>query len=337
MTSPTKALCLLVVLAIACGDSSATGGSNSGGASTGGQGGGDEGDGGHAIGGGDASVLVGAFQISLKKEIDEPGITAIAGRLYDGPTPANIVWELGTEIDECRLYVPRVPFCSPSCGGSAACIEDDTCQAYPEAHGAGIVSVSGVRTDSGETAFEMEPIAENYQAPVGTTLAYPPFDEGDVVTIEAAGAYFGAFEMEARGIAPLTIATDDAIPIDGEAGAVLGWSPPADASSTTVHLAVDISHHGGSKGKIECDVPDAGSYTIAPALIEELLELGVSGFPTIVIRRQNIGSTTIESGRVDLIVSSSIERAVAIEGLTSCNDDDDCPDGETCQTDLKCG
>lgn len=340
MTSSTAALLLLVLAAVGCGDSSASGaggvGAEDGGSGgTGGSGG--EADGGHAIGGGDPNVLVGAFQVTMKKPADGDGITSVAGRIYDGPSPANIVWEPGTAIDGCQLFEPRVPFCTPSCGGSAVCVEDDTCQDYPEAHEAGIVTAVGILTEAGASSFEMSPIAENYQAPAGTALAYPPFDEGDVVTLSAAGGYFAAFELEARGIAPLTLSTDEAIPIDGEMGAVLAWSAPADASSTTVHLALDISHHGGSKGKIECEVPDTGAFTIAPALVDELLGLGISGFPTIVVRRENVGSTTIESGRVDLVISSSVERAISIEGLTSCTEDEDCPDEQTCQADLKCG
>jgi hypothetical protein len=41
-------------------------------------------------------------------------------------------------------------------------------------------------------------------------------------------------------------------------------------------------------------------------------------------------------GRVDLVVSSDVERALEIPGLTSCNGDEDCPDGRKCRTDLKC-
>ncbi len=332
--APRFSLGSLLIFLVACGDSAAVGGGASGGSDTGGSGG--NADGGHAMGGGDPNILVGAFQVALKKPTDEAGFTSIAGRLFDGPSPANIGWEPGSEVDGCQLFEPRVPFCSPSCGGSAVCVEDDTCQDYPAAHSAGVVSVTGIRTEAGENTFEMSPIAENYQAPAGTTLAYPPFDEGDVVTLSAAGDYFAAFEIEARGIAPLSLSTDDAIALDESAGAVLAWSAPADAT-TSVHVKLDISHHGGSKGKIECDVPDTGAVTIAPSLISELLGLGVSGYPTVVVSRENIGSAIIESGRVDLVISSSVERAVAIEGLTSCTGDADCPDGQTCQVDLKCG
>lgn len=319
--------------AAACGDAgdgaSSTGGSGGAGTSS-------AGTGGHAEGGGDPSILVGAFQVTLKPT-EDAGLTTIAGRLYDGPTPANIVWEAGSTSDGCVLLEPRVPFCNPTCGGSAVCVEDDLCQPYPEAHGAGVVTVTGLATASGETSFDMQPIAENYQAPAGTALAYPPFSEGDVVTLSAAGGFFAPFTLDARGVQPLVVAGAGAIPIDGDAGATITWNTPGDASLATVRLKLDVSHHGGSKGKIECQIADTGSFTIAPSLIAELLALGVSGFPTVVLSRESVGSTTIEAGRVDLVITSAVERAVAIEGLTSCTTDDDCPDGQTCQGDLKCG
>ncbi len=321
----------------ACDDdaTSSAGGSPGGGAPAGG---GSSGGGGHAQGIGDPDLLVGAFQILMRAPAEgETPVTSVTGRIYDGPTPANIVWEAGTEIDGCQLFTPRVPFCSPACGGSAVCVEDGECKDYPTAQSAGVVTLAGVTTEAGTSSFEMAPIAENYQPPAGTSLVFPPFEEGAAVSLAAAGDYFAGFSVEARGIAPIDLLDSAAVPIDTTTGAELAWTAPEDASLSSVHVKLDISHHGGSKGKLECDIPDTGSYTIAPALIGELLALGFSGYPTVVVSRENVGSVTIESGRVDLVISSSIERAVEVEGLVSCTDDIDCPDGETCQVDLSCG
>jgi hypothetical protein len=87
---------------------------------------------------------------------------------------------------------------------------------------------------------------------------------------------------------------------------------------------------------ISCDTADSGSLEIGGALITELLGLGVAGFPTIIVTRQAVGSATIAEGRIDLLLASSLEYAVQIDGLTSCTDDVDCSDGQTCQSDLTC-
>src|SRR5688572_10384820 len=74
---------------------------------------------------GDPSILVGSFQIQLIAPTDSSaGKTAILGKIYDGPTPAPIVWEDHPPSGDCLIKTPRVPFCSASCGGSAVCVED---------------------------------------------------------------------------------------------------------------------------------------------------------------------------------------------------------------------
>jgi hypothetical protein len=185
---------------------------------------------------GDPSVLAGTFQVRLVPPApgvggspDTPGYTDVRGKVYSGPSPSYIVWELSKKAGDCQLLLPRVPFCSTPCGGAAACVEDDTC-----------------------------------------------------------------------------------------------------------HVSIDISHHGGIKGIIECDAEDTGSLELSAALLTELLNLGVAGFPTIHISRRFVGSTTIAPGRVELAVVSDVLIPVEIPGLTSCNDDSSCPNGQTCQADETC-
>ena len=75
---------------------------------------------------------------------------------------------------------------------------------------------------------------------------------------------------------------------------------------------------------------------IPAALLDSLVALGVAGFPTIVLTRSTVGSAVIAAGRVDLLVFSELEQEVEIPGLVSCTDDADCPEGETCGSDLRC-
>jgi len=293
-------------------------------------------------GGGDPEILVGSFLLQLdepKPASDgtpaEPGTTTLFGQLYDGPTPQTLVWEEAGTDGACRLLTPRVPYCSTPCGGSAACVEDETCQDYPMPVTAGDVLVTGVATTAGATSFTMTPIADNYQPPAGTTLVYPAFAEGDIITLEAAGDTLGAFELSATGVAPLELDADE-ITLDPAADVELAWAPAGAAGESTLAVKLDISHHGGTKGMIQCEADDTGSLAIPAALISGLLELGVAGFPTIIVTRKSTGSAVTEAGRVDLVVSSKVEREVLIEGLVSCTDDSSCPDGQTCQADLTC-
>ncbi|MCC6551463.1 MAG: hypothetical protein IT372_00390 [Polyangiaceae bacterium] len=264
-----------------------------------------------------------------------PAHTSVLGKVFDGPTPSQIVWEKAAEEGACVLLTPRVPFCNTPCGGSAACVEDDTCQDYPLAHSAGKVTVTGVHTASGEDGFSMEPVANNYQTPAGVTLAYPGFAEGEDIAFEAAGDHFSAFSLTAKGVSPLELLTDP-IPVAADQPVQLAWTPPGQAGISRIHVKLDISHHGGTKGMIQCDADDAGSLEIPAALVTQLTNLGVAGFPSIIIARRAVGSTTISPGRVDLVIASDVERQVEIAGLESCTTDADCAAPETCQDDLTC-
>jgi hypothetical protein len=288
---------------------------------------------------GDSGSRVGTFEIELvPPNADTPGRTTVVGVVYDGPSPENVVWETAMMAGDCKLLTPRVPFCATPCGSGAACVEDDTCAPYPTKQGVGTVHVAGLSITAGGTGggFDMTPIANSYSTPGSVTIAYPGFAEGDDVSIAASGADAAcAFDITARGIPPLAVTTSQ--PALAQSTALqLAWTAPADTAAATVEIKLDISHHGGTKGMIECEADDTGSLTIPAALVAELLDLGVAGYPTIVVTRASTGSTTTAAGRVDLVVSSQVERAVLVDGLVSCTDDASCPDGQTCQPDLKC-
>jgi hypothetical protein len=304
-------------------------------------GGGGEGGGPPDASPGDPNVLVGAFQVKLIKPIpasagspEIPGSTAILGKIYDGPSPSQIIWEKGMQEGACTLSTPRVPFCATPCGGSAVCVENDKCQDYPLAHSAGKVTVKGLHPESGGDSFTMDPVVNAYQAPAGVKLPFPAFAEGEAITVSAAGDYYSSFTLESVGIAPLDF-TSTMITVEMGKPLPITWKAPTKAGSR-IYVKLDISHHGGTKGMIECDADDTGSLEISSALVSKLLELGVAGFPTILVTRKITGSTTITQGRLDLVISSTVEEPVQIPGLTSCTDDTNCPMGQTCQSDLTC-
>jgi hypothetical protein len=336
-------------LLVACSSPSNSDGSRGGlGSNTGGSkatGGSDGAGGGSAAGGagtssggssgGDPDTVVGTFQVKMTPMTDVAAAAAsVVGKVYDGPTPTTVILENPQVDGDCTLRTPRVPFCSTPCGGSSACVEDDTCKAYPTAKSVGAVTVSGVRSTAGATMFTMTPIANTYQPPASVTLAVPPFAEGDAVSFSAAGDFFPAFKLEAKAVAPLVL-TSTSITLKSGSPMNLTWTKGANADAK-IHVKLDISHHGGTKGEIGCDTGDTGSLTVSAALVKKLLDLGIAGYPTVIVTRHTIGSARVPAGRVDLEIASIVEQAIAIEGLTSCSDDKDCASGKTCQSDLTC-
>lgn len=285
---------------------------------------------------GDPSKLVGSFQVKLipADDLGATATTSIVGKINDGPTPVTTIWEEPQPDGDCTLTTPRVPFCTTPCGGSAACVEDDVCLAYPTVHSAGAVTMTGIRATDGSAPLALLLVAGNYQAPPSVPLAYPAFAEGDAVTLAAAGEYFPPFSLSSKGIAPLALKSTGLALKSGQPLA-LTWTKGAE-SSATIHVRLDISHHGGSKGQIECETADSGALTVSAALISKLLKLGVAGFPSVIVTRHAIGSTVIAPGRVELEISSTVEQSVTVDGLNSCTKNADCPDGQQCQNDLSC-
>ena len=285
---------------------------------------------------GDPAQLVGKFQVALVAGDESTAAhTTVLGTVYDHAQPESVVWETAATSGDCTLYTPRVPFCSTACGSGNVCVEDDTCAPYASKQVVGTVHVSGLATAAGD-GFDMDPIAKTYQPTADVVLAYPPFAAGGAVRFAAAGSAFtAAFSIDAQGIAPLALTSEDPTVVRDQP-IVLTWTASA-ASPAKLAVKLDISHHGGSRGKIECLAPDSGSLSIDASLVSSLLDLGVAGYPTIIVARQLTGSTTIAAGRVDLELRSEVERPVTLPGVTYCTADTDCPTGQVCRDDLTCG
>ena len=263
------------------------------------------------------------------------GYTSISGKVFSGPVPEEVVWDVDVEQGGCKLLKPRVPFCDPGCA-QGVCVEDDKCEPNPTGSSAGEVTLTGFKSADGTSAvLRIEPISASYSNPAGVTLAYPPFDEGAELRLNAKGESTKAFEIVSHGIAPLILSTTNFALKSGSPFA-LAWKAPSKADQTRIQIKLDISHHGGTKGKVVCDVPDNGSLSIAADLITRLLKLGVAGFPTVVIDRVATGSTKTSAGSVDLVIVSELEQPVQIDGLVSCTDSAACGAGKTCQSDLTC-
>lgn len=284
-------------------------------------------------------VVVGTFIVSLVEAVPatagseaSDAYSQVLGKVYDGPTPDLVQWNETLVDGDCRVLIPYVPFCGEGCG-SGACVADDACQAYPVARGAGRVTVRGVRDAGGQTQFTLDPVAKAYQTV--EPMPFPPFAEGDAVSVSAAGDELAAFTVSSTGIAPLAL-SGDALALARDTDLPLAWTAAGASGNTRIRVKLDISHHAGSKGKIECDTADDGNLVIAGALVTKLLDLGVAGFPTIVVARHAVGSTQLTVGRVELDVVSDLEASVGVPGVVSCNEDGDCPDGQHCQTSLMC-
>lgn len=289
------------------------------------------------------SVSVGSFVVTVTAPTDSAaGSTTLIGQVYDGVYPSTTQWTTRSTTGDCSLLIPSTPYCATSCDSSAACVATDTCQTYPKKKSVAEVVVSGVKTVGAASVFTMTPTSGVYQP--DESLAYPPFTQNDVVQLSTDGGSYEKFAIRARGIAPLTL-TNAQQTLSASSNLSLTWTAAASGTSR-VSVLVDISHHGGLKGKIVCDTADDGSLDVDKSLVAALLKLGVAGWPTVTVSRTSSGSATITPGRVDFILSSSVDQPVTIPGIQSCTQDSACSDGGTscstacdggvCKSDLTC-
>jgi hypothetical protein len=249
--------------------------------------------------------------------------TRFGGNLYAGPYPPAIPLTLDSREGDCALWVPTRASCAPTCQ-AGVCTSNDVCTPYPSAMSGGTLLVRGLGPD-----LSIEPVTARftYQAP--SALPYPACVEGAVVSVTAAG-----FGVESACVAPLVATTPTPVPVAKGSAVMLAWEPAGEAGSSRIHILLDIAHHGGKTGEIQCDVADTGSYSIPEILVTKLVDLGLAGFPTVELSRRTRG-TSLQEPNVSLTVAATVVLPVAT-GVTSCSSNDDCP-GSTCLDSLMCG
>lgn len=295
--------------------------------------GGDSGTTGGAGTGGNGDGVVGAFLVTLQSDFPPP-VASVAGAVKNAPTNSLVVWEEKGKDGTCTLLKQRAPFCSTPCGSGNQCVADDTCKPEALGHDVGTAKITGVKTSAGGTEVALTSTTPGSYGS-STALAYPPFDEGADVAVAVASGPYGAFSAHAKGIAPLVV-PEAQITIEKDKPLTLTWTAKGASADSTIHVHLDISHHGGTKGQIECDTADTGSLTIGASLVTQLVNLGVAGFPTVRLTRSSVGSTKISLGTIEMRAEHNVERAIVVPGHVSCTEDEQCPTGQTCQTDLQC-
>jgi hypothetical protein len=271
-------------------------------------------------GAGDAGAtrpLVGNFEVEMIAEKGSRAAhTKLTGQLYDAPKLPLVPLVLDSEEGDCRLMVPYVPFCDPQCD-EGECTADDTCTPIAMPQSVGTVRVLGLGEE-----LVLEPFSSALTYMPAQSLPYPPCTEGDAVRVEA-----DAFALQTACIAPLVVTGEDPIPVRADQPVAVTWTAGSEASAR-VRIVLDIAHHGGQKGEIDCDVADDGAFELPEPLVTKLVGLGLAGFPTVVISRVSAANADTHP-ELTLSIVSKIERGVDT-GVVSCGSDVDCPDGMTC-------
>jgi len=299
----------------------ATGGMSSGGTSTGG-----------ASSGGALAYepcalaeRVGGFTLELGD-----GFTGVTGSVRDAVAPSDVP-ELVSQEGSCSLYRKRNLFCDPPCASGTTCGDAMSCVPAPANQSVGTVSVSGLAVP-----LTMMPSGVNsYTNPARPELPHPGFSEGASIVLSATGGAYPPFELEGRGITALGLEGETPSVVRGEPLGVR-WTTPSETNGQIVHLTLEFNRHGGTPSWLECDAPDTGSFDVPAALLVALLDVELSGWPTLSAVRRTVDSTELGAGCVELRVASGVTVDVAVPGIVSCDTENPCPSPQVCQANLLC-
>lgn len=265
---------------------------------------------------------VGDFGVALQSD-GSRRFTNFQGSVKGGPNPLDDL-EQKRVSGVCRLLAGKVRQCPQSCTNGKVCGPALTCVDIPSQKNAGTITVSGVGM-----GLTVSPSGTGFYLNT-ESIAYPGFDAGATIGLTAAGGEFPAFSLTVKGVAPLTV-TPPTEAVRKGAPLRLSWEPSSVMTGARLHIIVSLDNHGttATRQQIECDAPDTGSLDIPEVLVSALWDLGVSGFPSLTMRRRAVESKTVGPGCVEFNVFAEEVLELQLEGITSCTEPEDCP-GKTC-------
>jgi hypothetical protein len=225
--------------------------------------------------------------------------------------------------------------CPNGCATGEVCAGQNVCQPASKAQGAGVVSVSGLTTPLASSPSKSNIYYETFSS----EASYPPFTVGGSIALTSAGDAVPALTMAVRGVAPLELPGNQSLTLSNGKSLSLAWTAPPAGGSGRITVSMDIGHHNGvTAAHLDCDFPDTGSATIPATLIATLISKGYAGYPDLEIARTSVDSASTSAGCVEWAVTAPLKVPVAIEGVTSCHVDTDCPTAApVCHADLTCG
>jgi hypothetical protein len=306
---------LALLIAPACTDDAGTeaeAGDGDGDATTSG-----DGDGDGLAGICDPNITTGTFVVQM--ELD---YTAFSGSVSDSVVDSKVLQLVETD-GECRLVRKDNSFCDPMCGSSEVCDLSGTCVPAAIAQNLGTLTLTGTNPD-----LTVEPTGSNKYNGIPE---HPGFDPDASIHLHTAGGDTAALDLYGGGFEPVEVQTQAWMIEPGQAISV-NWTPSAQNGPYTpyIRILLNIDQHGSTPMTLICDVADSGSTTIPAAMVNTLVNSGVSGFPSGHIYRRTSDSAQTEWGCAELNVESHAQALIEIVGHTPCKSTPDCPDPQIC-------
>ncbi len=250
------------------------------------------------------------------------------GSALDGIVPVNVYQPVATE-GECTLLQRDNPFCDPPCAADETCDFDGECIPYPTSQDLGVVTIDGLTQP-----VSMEAVSPGYTY-YDTTLPNPPWEPGAVLTMRTSGGYYDPVTL--HSVAPQDFSADDVAwnLVQGEP-LPISWDPPSGEVSSRVRITLNVDLHGITPALFECWFEDDGEGEIPADLLEQFLNLGITGFPEGSFARVTADQAAVGDAMcMDLWTSVELVPELSVDGYTPCTRDEDCPEGMECNEELE--
>lgn len=253
------------------------------------------------------------------------GYSAVDGTVKNAVTPSGVPTEAASE-GGCRLLQKQRLFCDPPCDPSSTCGFGGTCVPAPLGQDMGALTFRGLvklvqisATQPGNTYFY-------------THLSNPGFAPGEVVQLTSTPGYMGALELYGVGVSPVTAAK---LVLTQGSPATVTWDAPTTNMRSQINLEVNIDQHGVTPASLACDFEDTGSGIIPAAIVDGLIALGVTGFPSGSVARHTVDSIVVADQCADFAVTAVRQLGIEVTNFIPCTSTENCPDGKTCNLNIQ--
>ncbi|MCB9675482.1 MAG: hypothetical protein H6737_10225 [Alphaproteobacteria bacterium] len=252
----------------------------------------------------------------------------VDGSVLAGVIPATIPSPVDASGD-CRLDQKVNPFCDPPCPGDQTCSLANECIPFPAAQDLGTVEVAG-----SNPSVRIDPFVPGYNYS-NTAVSNPPVDPDALVELRIPDSPWGALNLHGVGVQAL-VPSGDTLVVRDDADLEVTWTPSTGLGRSTVFFELNIDQHGNSPVLLTCEFDDDGTGTVPVTLITQLINAGVTGFPSARITRHTADRTTVGGdGCVELDVTSQRVMGVSVDGYTPCNGPGQCPPPQECNLALE--
>jgi hypothetical protein len=274
---------------------------------------------------------LGGFSVQMLEEY-----STISGNIAEGVVPITVLEDVTPQpapSDECKLLRRNNAFCDPPCDVGQTCDFDDgdpddlgQCIAFPLNQDVGYVTIGGIVEPA--VLHVVQPGATYFQR----DTPHPAFDPGVLIELRTNGTTFGSdITLHGVGVDAIDLGNATDWTLFRDQDFIVTWeAPTASPSRGHVNVRLNIDQHGTTPVTLFCDFDDDGEGTIPGALITELIDFQVSGFPNATVTRRTVDSTTMASGCVEFAITSPTDPSVLVNGYIPCGGPGDCPPGQEC-------